>query len=465
MRKGNRVFIGLSTNIGDRHSNLMNSLKRIRAAIGAECIVSSSRIYETLPKYIEEQPVFLNMAAELRTDLGPEALMTELLLIEEGMGRVRSVKNGPRIIDLDIVFYGSEKIDGVVLKVPHPHYRSRDFVLAPLGDLMGRPFIDPVTLESVDVPEESAECHRVLSFPWLSDTGPAVNVTMPFDARFRPGTIVMGIVNISPDSIHGIVESADEAVKQALKMVEAGAAIIDIGGESTNPLKSKDSSVNGEAAEQARVLPAIRALVEALPPHVIVSVDTCRASTAELAAKAGARLINDVSGGSLDPEMYNTVARLGYPYVCTGSEVVFGHSDLKDPAMQGSEKLCAEDICLIRARNAQAAGVCSGNIVIDYGLGFVHSIKRDYEILKPHAGSESEYPVLLGPSRKRFTRFKGSDDGKAMFANDSKEALYRSIAASVLSVQNRSAMIVRTHDVFETISALQLVDRVMCQGA
>jgi len=126
------AYLSLGSNVGDRAANLREALERLHSA-GKVGAVSS--LYETEPIEFTEQPWFLNCVVELETDLGPAQLLAGILEIEEQMGRHREKKKGPRTIDLDILFYGDEIVDGPELTIPHPAMQERRFVLEPLAEI------------------------------------------------------------------------------------------------------------------------------------------------------------------------------------------------------------------------------------------------------------------------------------------------------------------------------------------
>lgn len=128
------VFLGLGTNLGDRADNLRTALAALATLGEVEAV---SAVYETAPLYVTDQPAFLNMAARLRTELAPRALLAELKRMEAELGRVASVRYGPRLIDLDILFYDSRVVDEPDLGIPHPRLHERHFALVPLADIAG----------------------------------------------------------------------------------------------------------------------------------------------------------------------------------------------------------------------------------------------------------------------------------------------------------------------------------------
>ena len=127
-----KVYLGLGSNLGDRAANL-------RAAVGALAglgqVIALSRVYETAPLYVLDQPAFLNMAAAVDCALSPPDLLAQLKRMEESLGRVASRRYGPRLIDLDILLYDDRIIDSPLLTVPHPRLAERRFALAPLADI------------------------------------------------------------------------------------------------------------------------------------------------------------------------------------------------------------------------------------------------------------------------------------------------------------------------------------------
>lgn len=130
----NEAYVALGANLGDRDASLRDALRRMAAVPGLE-VLRISRVYETDPVGYVDQPVFLNMAAVLKTGLSPVELLRRLLSIEREMGRVRDTRWGPRTIDLDLLIYEDVAMDTPELTLPHPRMRERAFVLAPLRDI------------------------------------------------------------------------------------------------------------------------------------------------------------------------------------------------------------------------------------------------------------------------------------------------------------------------------------------
>jgi dihydropteroate synthase len=219
--------------------------------------------------------------------------------------------------------------------------------------------------------------------------------------------LVMGILNVTPDSFAdgGKHFTFEHAVQRGLQMIEEGADIIDVGGESTRPGAERVS----EEEEQRRVIPVIQALVG---KGADISIDTMRASTARVAVEAGASIVNDVSGGAADPEMFATVAELGCKYTLMHWR---GHSKEMNSLAKYEDvvKEVIEEVT-IQLEKALAAGIKRENIVLDPGLGFAKDAEHNWEILKRLDEFVAlGYPVLIGHSRKRFIGGDTPDEREA----------------------------------------------------
>ena len=208
--------------------------------------------------------------------------------------------------------------------------------------------------------------------------------------------LIMGILNVTPDSFAdgGRHNEFDAAVARGLEMIAEGVDIIDIGGESTRPGADRVSEVE----EIERTIPVIAELAK---HGVKISIDTMRASTAEAAIKAGASIINDVSGGLADPNMLQTAAGLKVPYIAMhwrgqskdmNSKAIYSHVVI-DVISELQERITA----------ALDAGIEVGNLIIDPGLGFAKDAEHNWEIIDSiESFVDLGYPVLIGASRKRF---------------------------------------------------------------
>ena len=219
--------------------------------------------------------------------------------------------------------------------------------------------------------------------------------------------LVMGILNVTPDSFAdgGKHFTLEHAIARGLQMIEEGVDIIDIGGESTRPGADRVS----EEEEQRRVLPVIEELVG---KGADISIDTMRASTAKLAVEAGASIVNDVSGGAADPEMFATVAALGCKYTLMHWR---GHSkEMNEKAEYGDVVKEVIYEVTIQLDKALAAGIKRENIVLDPGLGFAKNAEHNWQILnRIEEFTALGYPVLIGHSRKRFIGGDTPDEREA----------------------------------------------------
>lgn len=233
----------------------------------------------------------------------------------------------------------------------------------------------------------------------MRPAGPVGEAGEPRAHLFAPGRCkVMGILNITEDSFSdgGKFLNIDAALAHAQAMVEAGADIVDVGGESTRPGATR---VDG-AVERDRVVPVIREL-SAL--GITTSVDTMRASVAEAAAEAGVSMINDVSGGLADANMLPVMAASGLP-VCLMHWKTVRFGDAAGTADHGPDVVEEVHRTLDRlVDQAIAAGVASGNICLDPGLGFAKSEQDNWALLRALPSFIArEHPMLVGASRKRF---------------------------------------------------------------
>ena len=208
--------------------------------------------------------------------------------------------------------------------------------------------------------------------------------------------LIMGILNVTPDSFAdgGRHNDFDAAVARGLEMIAEGVDIIDIGGESTRPGADRVT----EAGEIQRTIPVITELAK---HGAKISIDTMRASTAEAAVKAGAAIINDVSGGLADAQMLEAAAHLRVPYIAMHWR---GQSkDMNSKAIYTD--VVADVISELQERIDAAldAGIKQGNLIIDPGLGFAKDAQHNWEIIDAiDKFVEMGYPVLVGGSRKRF---------------------------------------------------------------
>jgi dihydropteroate synthase len=251
----------------------------------------------------------------------------------------------------------------------------------------------------------------------------------------------MGIINATPDSLYNRYEGTDAILQQAEKMLEDGAAILDIGGQSTRPGSKKISA--GE--ELKRIITPIEAIYKKFP-KAIISVDTYYSKVASEAVAAGASIINDVSAGSMDDEMIQTVASLHIPYVCVHMKGT-PQTMQQDPQYENITREIL-DFFIYKVDMLNKAGI--PDIIIDPGFGFGKTIAHNFELLKNLPVFKiTGCPILLGVSRK-------SSIYKTLGISV-EEALNGTTALNTIGLMN-GADILRVHDVKEASEAIKLFE-------
>jgi len=271
-----------------------------------------------------------------------------------------------------------------------------------------------------------------------------------YDLDLSRKTHIMGILNITPDSFSdgGIHFDASHAVDHALRMIDDGADLIDIGGESTRP-GSEPVSLDEELR---RTLPVIEALAGKISAPI--SIDTYKSPVAIRALEAGASMVNDISGMRFDPEMPKVISRFSVP-------VVIMHIKGTPKNMQVNptyEALIPEIMDYFRSsiRFAMKAGIPEDMIILDPGIGFGKTFEHNFEIMNNlDAFSALEKPLLIGPSRKAFL-------GKILGGLPPQERLEGTAASVAISII-KGAHIVRVHDVREMARVAKVADAIKQQ--
>lgn len=258
-------------------------------------------------------------------------------------------------------------------------------------------------------------------------------------------TLIMGILNVTPDSFYdgGSIGSVEEAVEKGIRMVQYGAEIVDVGGESTRP---GADAVSAEV-ELERVLPVVRGLARR---GVLVSIDTSKAAVARRALEAGARWVNDVTALG-DPDMGRAVAE-------AGAGLVLMHAKGSPKTMQQNpsyDDIMGELSRFLRERSLRAVreGVSRESILIDPGIGFGKRVEDNFEILRRLEEFRSlGFPLLVGPSRKSFI-------GATLDGRPASGRLFGTLGAVAACVLY-GADVVRVHDVAEAADACRVADRI-----
>ncbi|PIY10698.1 MAG: dihydropteroate synthase [Flexibacter sp. CG_4_10_14_3_um_filter_32_15] len=254
--------------------------------------------------------------------------------------------------------------------------------------------------------------------------------------------IVMGILNVTPDSFYEESRIKDDSaiLKKASQMLEEGATILDIGGYSTRP-NADDISIEEEIN---RVIPSIHSIKKEFS-NAIISIDTFRSKVAREAVNAGADLINDVSGGNLDSQMFETVASLKVPYVLMHMR----GTPQTMKTLTNYENIIAEMMTYFHNRIMTLKNYGVEEIILDLGFGFAKTIDQNYFLLKNLAIFEQlELPILAGLSRKSMI-YKRLDIPVS-------EALNGTTILNTIAIQN-GAKILRVHDVKPAMEAIELL--------
>ena len=269
------------------------------------------------------------------------------------------------------------------------------------------------------------------------------------DRSFRWGeqTYLMGVLNITPDSFSdgGDYNDLEPALERASGLVAAGADILDIGGQSTRPGAKQISP----EAELERVIPIIKRIRKHL--NIPISVDTTRAEIAQQAVQAGADLINDISGGTFDPNMLPTVAELEVP-------MILMHIRGTPETMQqltDYEDVVGEIVSVLQERiaAAEAAGIARSRLIIDPGIGFGKTAEQNLELLRHLDQFQAlGVPLLVGTSRKSFI-------GKILGQDDPKKRVWGTASTCCAAIA-QGADLLRVHDLPQLWDVTQVADAI-----
>ncbi|HQT22679.1 MAG: dihydropteroate synthase [Sphingobacteriales bacterium 17-39-43] len=259
---------------------------------------------------------------------------------------------------------------------------------------------------------------------------------------------IMGILNLTPDSFYdgGRNNSLDDALKKTEQILSEGADLIDIGAYSSRPGAEHIS----EETESERLIPVLRAIVSEFP-DALLSIDTFRSEIARTAVNEGAGIINDISAGSMDPEMFQTIANLGVPYIMMhmkGTPQTMGsQNDYEDITTEVCQYFA------YRIQKLKNLGV--NDLIVDPGFGFAKNLEQNYEILAnlEHLKSAG-HPVLAALSRKSMI-YK-------LLETDAEHALNGTTAANTIALI-KGANILRVHDVKEATEVVKIVNQMNIQ--
>jgi dihydropteroate synthase len=330
--------------------------------------------------------------------------------------------------------------------------------------------LEVVTGDSWAILAGSRSRLSVLARPWsvpepLMQVAAGIGQALPGDAepRWRTGRgelslerhVLVGILNVTPDSFSdgGRFAGIEAALQRAHELLQEGATILDVGGESTRPGRSEPVSPEEELR---RVVPVIEALVRE-HPSVMISIDTVKSVVARAAVEAGAAIVNDVSSLRLDPEMASTVARAGAGVVLMHSRgsileiASYTHADYAGDVVGAVLRELRDAVA-----HAAAAGIAPEATIVDPGFGFSKTVAQNMELLDQLAALQAlGRPILVGPSRKRFL---GAVTGLSVEDRDRVTATACALAAE------RGARLFRVHAVAVTREALSLVQPAQVTG-
>jgi dihydropteroate synthase/2-amino-4-hydroxy-6-hydroxymethyldihydropteridine diphosphokinase len=504
-----RAYLAVGSNLGDRYQNIADALSSLISNNPSTIrLIRTSYLRMTAPMYVTDQPEFLNGAVEVETSLSPLELLRSLKRIEAELGRdigpnSTAIRFGPRPVDLDILLFDEHEaghsnttttldtmpvpliMQTEELEIPHPRMSEREFVLSPMADFEGsdRNITHPVSNKTMSELLRYLRSHSNDKVTTNRADHPAVRVLPLPKGRMLHfnKTIIMGILNVTPDSFSdgGRYDSKSSgeasALHHAMQLVRDGADIIDIGGESTRP-----GAVEVAMQEELeRVIPIIQRIrmetEQPLLSNVPISIDTRNSKVARAAILAGADIVNDVSGGTHDPEMLATVASLGVPMIIMHMrgnpktmQSMTDYSSVQDGGGEGTHSgvvsVVAREL-MQRSAAAEAAGIPRWLQIVDPGIGFAKDMHGNVSLLKgvnTLRGYCDNLPLLIGPSRKGFI-------GKITGETNPEERDYGTIAACLASIQTLSSdeygldgacNILRVHNVKAVKHALVVYDAI-----
>ncbi|KAF2070453.1 hypothetical protein CYY_008233 [Polysphondylium violaceum] len=470
--KNNIVYLSIGSNLGDRYENLIECLKQL----AKKCyVLSTSFIYETPAQYYLEQGPFFNIACKVSTDLLPMELLAFVKSIEKEMGRQETFRNGPRVIDIDIIYYNRMIMKTDTLEIPHEKMWERDFVLMPLNDIAPH-FIHPslhITTNQMKINLSSNSTKKMLRVGKV-------------DWSLNEKTFIMGVLNVTSDSFYDGGKYNDEkrCLEQAKKLIESGADIIDIGAQSTYPGALQITPEQ----EIEFVVPLIKAIRKQFA-NVLLSIDTYNSSVAREAIKAGCNMINDVTGGFKDVQMLSVAKELRVPIILNHNQPTPQYLQQQQMVLDTTQqapqnKATLKDIyfnnTLInntdpsiinilniffkeRVDTAMKMGLYRWQLILDPGLGFYKTYPQSIEILRRGKEIASlDFPILIGPSRKGFvgaTIAKQDPLTDEIPKANSDRRLYGTVACCCIAAA-WGVNIIRIHDVPEIRDSILISDSI-----
>lgn len=415
-----KVYLGLGSNLGDRHGQLRQALEKLEPLSDSRIKVSPS--YETRALLPEGAPLswnqhFINLAVEMSYSDSPQSLLEEIQKIESQLGRIRSQKWEPRPVDIDILCFEGHRLSSPNLTLPHPEAHKRSFVLAPLKDL------------NPDLR--------------LSQSQPSVLEL--YRGNVDPNPAFMGILNVTPDSFSDGGEYQNVAdIETYFKKIDGRISLVDLGAESTRP-GARPLHWKEEWSRMEPVLKWYKTHFYKNTLRPILSVDTRHGEVAARALEFGAEYINDVSGLKC-PVMKELLPQADCTYI-------FMHS-LSIPA--DKSKVFPEDTDVvsevykdaeIRLRQLEDLGISRRRIVFDPGIGFGKTAFQSLNLIKNVQRFWGlNCRILIGHSRKSFLNL--------VTARPFKDRDPESIGIS-LKLANEKVDILRVHEPIDHLQAFR----------
>lgn len=431
------LILGIGTNCGDRLANLRQALTHLQASPNIT-VHHVSPVYESDAMLPDNAPKawnqgFFNAAISCSTTLSPFELLKLVKDIERRLGRIDTTHWAPRIIDIDILMWGTQQINTEELVIPHYGLYDRPFALWPIMDLYS----------NWDYPREL-----------LDHWGSRFSGHAPYQTRQMPfridGSKFVGILNITPDSFSdgGCYYEGDLAVRRAKQLFASGAEVLDIGAESTCP-SSKPVSADDEWRRLEKPLTAILDLYADQEFKPKISVDTRHSTTAAKAIALGVDWINDVSGFN-DPKMIEVVGGNEVEIVCM-------HSLSIPPAAQKIIPISADPVTYLlewaqkKMHFLEQKGIDASKIIIDVGIGFGKSPEQSLALIRrAHEFKQLGVPIMVGHARKSFYKIVTS---VAAEERDLETAI------STIELFNRKIDFLRVHDVAYNARAVAMSKR------
>ncbi|UJR19830.1 hypothetical protein I4U23_022963 [Adineta vaga] len=514
-KKNHIAYIAFGSNQGNQIKNINEALYYLeKAKIN---ILSTSSLYISKPMYYKDQPDFFNGVIKVSfNDFSPHDLMKKCKEIEyEYINRIKKINNGPRSIDLDILLYDDIILNTNDLIIPHQSMLERSFVLQPLCELLSFDTLHPVTAEPIhhhltqllnskpdETLQESSDLLQIIPIPRFEldhDKNP-----FKFDQlKYKHPTLIMGIMNITPDSFSDGGDNynvtAEEIETTALRLLDEGATILDIGGVSTRP----GSIAPSEEEELRRVLSVVKILRKSENEKLstcLISIDTYRANVAEQCLEAGADIINDISMGLYEPKIFDVVAKYGCPYIMNHTRgTPSTMSTLNNYESNTNEDINEYMVDPLNSSfnvenwNVQVANLINGisrelglqilkafksdvrkwQIIIDPGIGFAKNLSQNLSVIK-HASFFKKYSMLVNERcEENIEQFYLTFNGVATLLGPSRKKFLGTICdepiardrvissgATIMACIQQNTDIVRVHDVKEMKKVVKMGDAI-----